>query len=394
MLIRALTRRVNSVNYFGLIEILSRLVNWSYLPIVAFLVSASSYGDIVLYFTYITLVMSLGALGQNRTILKFGNDEELFYHSMFISLLSTLMICLFVIFVLGLSFVLLPISVLLVFMNNICTRLRLINGVRDFGFIKVLHPVMKLVFFITGLFIFDIEPLYLYMLTEMLASIFVSLYILFKLKVNIYKLDGRCFRKTLSFGFPVFVQTVFSLMVQYGDKIYVSERFGNVILADYYFVSVFCSGVGFIFAYYSQKYEVKIYQANSFDTALNATKAFLYRSLSSGILFFPVSLLAYYFSTKVSNEYQFNLYLMVLYYICSLILVLSTSFYYLVAYLDMNKYIIYYSVLLAAMYYLFVFCFVDSIGIYAMPIASIASTLLIVISMLTFVFKKKNSLLC
>ncbi|MBE3663170.1 hypothetical protein BOO91_19795, partial [Vibrio navarrensis] len=340
MLIRALTRRFNSINSFGLVEILSRLVNWSYLPIVAFLVSASSYGDIVLYFTYITLIMSLGALGQNRTILKFGNDEELFFHSLFISLLSTLTICCIAIFVLNLSFILLPIAVLLVFISNICSRLRVVNGIEDFKIIKISHPAIKLAFFISFNFISDVEPLYLYIFTEFISSIFVFAYIISKLKINIYKVSYGGFRRSMLFGLPVFIQTVFSLMVQYGDKIYVSEKFGNVVLAEYYFVSIFCSSVGFIFAYYSQKYEVKIYQAHNIDIALNTTKAFLYRSLLSGIMFFPFSLLAYYFCTAISSEYHFNIYLMVLYYICSLILVLSTSFYYLVAYLDINKYII------------------------------------------------------
>ncbi|WP_417585603.1 lipopolysaccharide biosynthesis protein [Nitrincola sp.] len=361
------------------------------MPLIGLLIPVDSYGDIVLTFTYVVILMSVGQLGQNRTILRFeGIKFATFETSSAIALLSSIIIAGIAVKILEIHSLVIFAVVFIVYLNLLYSKCRVDNNIVAFSILKLSYPILKLLSFFALMFFADLNLSIGYVIAEIFSS-FISVLVgirFIKFKKAFNKIEVPLFMK---FGIPVFFQTILLHVIQYGDKIFVSSYFGKIVLANYFFVSIFCTCVVFLFSYFSQKYEVIIYRAKNWNEAKRRTTNYLIKCLMSGFAFFPIALLSYLIAVQVNGDYDINYRLMLLMYASSLLGAFTNSYFYLIGYLNKNSLIIKYSLFLCLLYVTFIFTGVEQLGIYVMPAANIFATLvsLIVFSRLITTLRQK-----
>lgn len=65
----------NKVMNYGLIEVVSKGINWITLPLLALVTTAVLYGEVAYYYLIIVLTGTFFAFGQNRVILSSQDNE-------------------------------------------------------------------------------------------------------------------------------------------------------------------------------------------------------------------------------------------------------------------------------------------------------------------------------
>lgn len=326
-------------NSFGFIEILSRLINWGCLPLVSLYVAPDVFGQVVLLYSYIIFITALGGFGQQRIILMYGSrDVTSFYASSLISLLAVFFIFFIASYFLTINTMLLPVVVISVLINNLVSLSRSRESFFDFCLYRIGSSVSRLLFVV--IFLMCDPSIQSYIYAEIAAILSISIFWVFKGRASFttsnfdvnYKKLMVCF----SFGFPLFLQVFVTYLLQVGDRFVISKLLGHEALGAYFFVSVFCTCVAFIFSFNAQKYEIRIYNSVEFKEAKSWSLEFCKNSLKHCLYFFPLSCAAYYVLALVSKKYDMDFYLMAqlyLFHSFSIFFITST---FLFSYLNKN----------------------------------------------------------
>lgn len=362
-------------NNFGFAEISSKLINWVCLPTVALIITPSLFGQIVLLYSYITIISILGAFGQQRAILMYAiKDSSTFYHTSIISIATALIISILVILLFDLSLLLLPIVLINIMVNNCVSLFRSMDNFKAFAFYRLAAAGGRFSFVI--IFILVNPTLESYLFAELSSIALVFVIGILKKSVQVknfcFKFDFKKITNLFGFGLPLFLQAGITQITQTGDRFIISSNLGSIALAKYFFVLVFCSSVAFIFAFNAQKYEVKIYRAISLDEARLNTFLFCLQSLKHGFFFYFISLFSYYVLTKASVEYSFDLIFMTSLYIYFYSNIFFTGLTYFFCYIGKSTLLILLTVLNGTAFMALIFIFIERIELYAISIAGIA----------------------
>lgn len=361
-------------NSFGFVEIFSRLINWGCLPLVSLLIAPDVFGQIVLLYSYILIITVLGGFGQQRSILMYGaKDDTAFYSACNLTVIAALFIFFSAMLLFNISIFLLPVIILNVLLNNLVSLSRAKENFIEFAKFRIGASLLRFLFVLVLLMI---EPsIESYIFAEFISVSTIIILGLIKstlnLKFNCFKLKRKNLIFYFSFGLPLFLQAGMTQILQIGDRFIIANSLGEVTLASYFFVSIFCSSVAFVFAFNAQKYEVTIYRSENLFFARKNTKAFLKKCLIHAFYFYFISLLLYFLSTLLSKNYSFDFLLMTALYLhfSSNVIFLSLTF--LLTYRLLNKIILFISIFSALLFLIVVYIFIRHIGLYSIPLAGL-----------------------
>lgn len=278
---------------FGLIEVLSKGLNWITLPILALIVSPDFYGEIVYYFIFIVLCSTIMLFGQGRFLLQSKNSD------IDDNLIKTIIVS-FVIFnlmVLGFYFygsgglkyyLVLMCAFLLTVYTNYSLKFRILNKPKQFLLCRTYYLVRFLVFL--GFFSFYNKIILYYFYIELFL---LFLYNLFLFKFKYVSLTG--FFLLFKSGFFLTIYGCAMYIIMNFDKLYIGYFFEKKLLAEYALAFSAATSIGFISSYFSIKYEREIYISSNYNEAIQVSQKFLKSTIISSLIVSPFICLAYYF---------------------------------------------------------------------------------------------------
>lgn len=366
-------------NKFGFVEIISRLIIWCTLPICAIFLSPKDYGEVIIIYAFLVIVSAIIIFGQGRAVLKFskkGNDYNLFIPLTICTVFAIILILTSVI--INVNYIELIIASYFSSCIVIITNMSRANHeIEFFTFLRLGSAVLRIII-VSLLVVLFSKNFYIYY--ELFCSIIVfiiGLIVYGKKNTNSIKIDRENLVKSLTFGLPLLIQSVFLVTAQHIDKILVAKFLGTEELGSYALMFSFCSSVSFLFAYFSQKFEIKIYQSDSFMMAKRYAIKFKKVCLKSCVIFYFISLTAYYtFTSLINSEYEFFLIEMSILYIsqCLNIWVLEAS--YLFSHLNKNSAIMISSGCSAIVSLIVIYILVSKYGVLGVAISLVISSLI------------------
>jgi O-antigen/teichoic acid export membrane protein len=371
---------VISGNLFGFIEVLSRLVVWSTLPILALNVIPGLYGEIVLIYVWITIISGGLLYGQGRAVLRYYEKISFWKinSSIVIIVMLSFIISILLIVFLEYSWMVLYISILIVLHQLILNASRVEKDIKVFSFFKLGYAVLRFLA-IVGLLIFS-PTAETYIVIE---SAVITLIIISQFTYYLYGRSSKVFtcfcftdiKKKIIFGTPLGLQTLASLMILHVDKLIVASYLGAKELGNYFFMFSFCSCVSFLFAFNAQRYEVKVYKSENFNTAIEQSVTCFKKNLFYGAIFFPIASVSYFIAMQVSVDYQYMPFLMAILYLSQLLNVFIIKYSYLFTYMAKNKYIMIASIFGAITSTIFMLFSINFLGLVGIVLASIIGNL-------------------
>lgn len=276
---------------FGLIEVLSKGLNWITLPILALIVSPDFYGEIVYYFILIVLCNTIMLFGQSRFLLQSkSNDIEG-------NLVKTVIVSFFIfnLMVFGLYFygvedlnyyLVLICAFLLTVYSNYSLKFRVVNDTKKFLLCRTYYFIRFLVFLI----FFSLYN------KKILYYFYIELFLLFLYNLFLFK-----FKCVSLGGLPLLFKSGFFLTI-YGcsiyvimnfDKLYIGHFYEKKLLAEYALAFSAATSVGFISSYFAIKYEREIYTSLNYNEAIKFSKKFMNSTILSSLIVSPFICLAY-----------------------------------------------------------------------------------------------------
>lgn len=380
-------------NNFGFVEIISRMINWGCLPIVALFAEPETFGQIVLVYSSIIIVTTLGGFGQQRAILMYAHcDHTAFFYANILSITAAIIIGFSTVLFFHLSPIITLIVLLNVQINNLVSNARSTNDFFTFSVLRVGITLSRFVFVMVFLSIKLSITVYLY--AEFFSALLVIVIWFFVKPLPLnrasFKTDFNKIFSLFSFGLPLFLQSGVAQITQLGDRFIVSSSLGEAVLASYFFVSVFCSSVAFIFSFNAQKYEVRIYRATDIIEAKKNTTEFCVTSLKLTVIFYFISLSLYFLITYFGGKYEFDFLLMTSLFVNSSLFVFSIAMNYYFSYLGKNKYIILLSSGTAILFIAIVYFLISKLGLYSIAIAGFIVSLIYFLLFLFSVIKLKG----
>ena len=295
-------------NNFGIIEVLSKGINWFTIPFIAILSTPELYSEVVLYYTYITIITTIVSFGQGRVILKYSSkiDDWPFFISIFISLLITLLMivcCL----IYGLNYLLVIAAYLSCFLNFACLKCRSVEDSKNFLFLRISYSLLRSLFVLLSVIYF--EELKYYIFAECLAA-FLPLAICFikkdfitvLLRPNIGK-----YKTTINLSFPIFIQSLILLISSHLDKIMIGKFLDMELLANYAIILSLSSSTIFLFSYFAMHYEKEIYRSD-IKQAVTLSNKFTKNSIFGFFIYSFVLVLIYCLFNEFKSDYGFYIF--------------------------------------------------------------------------------------
>ncbi len=386
-------------NAFGYVEVLSRLLNWAVLPLVSFIITPNVFGEVVLIYSFIVFSANVGLFGQNKTILVYGaRDKFIIFYPIFLILFFSQFISIFIntLYEFGLIFILA--SCMSSCLLGYSYYYRVKDNVFSFSILRIGQSLSRLVF-ISAFLIYD-ASIEFYLYAEILGMVFTVLLLNAKnffsinLITKILIVRGKvCHRHNLAdlkladlklafiFGLPIFIHTAIINLSGILDKMIITYWFGSEALANYYFAMVFCSCVGFYYAFTAQRYEVRVYRTTKYKHAIKIVKCYLSTNLIfSSLMAFPF-LLIYYAICFFSKKYNFDFIIFVLCYIFSVFSLVPICISFIATSMGKNILILYSSIVNIVSFLVLVLVFMSYFGeeIYFIPLAGIISQVLLML---------------
>lgn len=278
---------------FGLIEVLSKGLNWITLPILALIVSPDFYGEIVYYFILIVLCSTIMLFGQGRFLLQSKNsniDDNLIKTGIVSFVVFNLMVLGFYFYGSGdlKYYLVLMCAFLLTIYTNYSLKFRVLNKSKQF----LLCRTYYLVRFLTFLIFFSLyNKIILYYFYMELFLLF--LYNLFLFKFKYVSLSD--FFLLFKSGFFLTIYGCAIYIIMNFDKLYIGYFFEKKLLAEYALAFSAATSVGFISSYFAIKYEREIYISLNYSEAIKVSRKFLKSTIISSLIASPFICLAYSF---------------------------------------------------------------------------------------------------
>ncbi|HDY7975441.1 TPA: lipopolysaccharide biosynthesis protein [Vibrio vulnificus] len=327
-------------NSFGASDVISRLIIWCALPLCAIFIEAKDYGELVLLYTYISILSPILLFGQGRAVLKYAGEKSNFSTSTPVLICSAVTTLIFVpvYYYDPIKVNILLAAYLLSIIMILSNRSRVYSNIKTFVFLRLGYGIARLMLLlILSLFFTIFYYVYVEIISIFVVLIPTAIYLLLCKEKKI-KFDVTDIKKSALFGFPLFLQSVFLVISQHFDKIFIAHYLSKEHLGNYAFMFTFCSCVSFIFSFFAQKYEVKVYQADTLNQAKSYSKDFFCMCVKASGVFYFISVACYYISTVLaSGNYEFMPLDMTLLFFSQCINMLILKYSYVLTFLEKNS---------------------------------------------------------
>lgn len=350
----------NKIMHYGLIEVVSKGINWTTLPLLALVATAVLYGEIAYYYLIIVLTGTLFAFGQNRVILS-SQDNEVEIKKNISILISFFLVIIVEALVYFLGYLELKLFFAILcgcffaIQNNLSLAFRAQNRINDFALLKTYYIVRIIIIFLVVYFTRSVEW---YLFFELLILI------LYFLAFSKFKFINKNFNiiSSLKDGLILVMYAISMYLITNVDKFYIEYLFSKEVLASYYFLFSISTSFTFISAYFSIKYERDIYNSSNNTMARLRASEFSKKTIFFSILIFPFILFFYYlYVSFTSLDYKPYWFMMV--FMAQLIYFLSIKETYVLTYLKRNKIIFYCSFFVLFFSLLLNFILIKFIGV-------------------------------
>lgn len=328
----------NKVMNYGLIEVVSKGINWITLPLLALVTTAVLYGEVAYYYLIIVLTGTFFAFGQNRVILS-SQDNEVEIKKNISILISFFLVAVVEALVYFLGYLELKLFFAILcgcffaIQNNISLAFRAQNRINDFALLKTYYVVRIITIFLVVYFTRSIEW---YLFFELLILI---VYFLAFSKFKFIKNDFNVIT-SLKDGLILVMYAISMYLITNIDKFYIEHLFSKEVLASYYFLFSLSTSFTFISAYFSIRYERDIYNSPNYTVARLRAGEFAKKTILFSILIFPFIFLFYYFYVGFTSL-DYKPYWFIMVFIAQLIYFVSIKETYVLTYLKKNKIIFY-----------------------------------------------------
>lgn len=370
---------------FGVVEVVSKAINWGALPLVALLVGPEKYGSAVLIFAFITIYSSLIMFGQGRSILKHYDNADSWVVgpvAIIISIAAVVMLLSAIALGVDQPWLIILVSTLVAIHTLIGLKLRVLQDTKRYLQLRLSYVVVRFLLALWSLYAF--ESLVYYLVAEFLA-VAISLLALNKLVMETGKeiivTSATNIMPIASMGLPLFLQALSGLIVSNVDKVVLARYLGSAELGQYAYLFAVASSFAFVNAYYAIKFEVLIYRSSGASDAIMHADNFLKGCFSGALMAAPVLMGFYYVSTIFNNQIRFQPMLFIVVFLGQLFLAVSLRGSYLLTYKEKNGIILLVGVIAALVNVVGNFLIVPRYGLAGAAIISLLSFFVLAVLM-------------
>lgn len=281
---------------FGHVEILSKALNWIYIPLIALILSPDDLGSLVLILSYSLFFQTIFAFGQIRLVLR--NFAERSTSALVVPCIISLGIFVLVSIVLVISNINLMLAALTGFL--LCEFAFLTYAIRTTGNrilflkIKIGFGVMRIISS-TALAFKGCSGEYTYVISEILSiTVVVSVYS-GPIKKLFYEftVTAQEFFKNIIEGKALAAHSLLLLSVATFDKVILQKYISLEDIGLFGVTVSFATTATFVLAYFAQQYEILIYRAESSSDAMENSRLFFTNATIWTLMYIPVSTAAY-----------------------------------------------------------------------------------------------------
>ena len=258
---------------FGIIEVFSKGINWLTIPILAILTTPEIYSQVILNYTYITIITTVVSFGQGRVILKYcsKNLKWPFYVVNIFTIKITILLIIYCLYN-NYNYFLIVAGYLMCVHNFACLRYRSIEDVNNFLSLRVSYPILRSVFVLFSILYF--EKLEYYVFAECMAAFIPLIFTFLKEDFNskVLNVNFNQLETSVKLSFPIFIQSIILLISGQMDKLMVGKFLGMEFLASYGVIISLSTSTVFLFSYYSMLYEKDIYRSDKLESVILSDK--------------------------------------------------------------------------------------------------------------------------
>jgi O-antigen/teichoic acid export membrane protein len=371
---------------FGHVEVISKGLNWLYIPILALIVRPEVLGEIVLIQSTVAILSSILIFGQNRVVLKYSTPEKslVFLVSL---LIVTGIACLLIFFDTVINYLIYPYVIIATYFITIHTLLSLALRANEnlylFKVVRLTHVFIRLIIGCTLIYIFE-NPIF-YLLGDLIGVIIA--FIIYRLLCDNNKHVNKIVKENVKaealayfkFGIPLFIQGLVAALSANIDRFILNDYGYKEIMGSYGIIVAISSSIAFILAYYAVIYEVKIYRARDSAQAEIISIRYLKNSIYSSLLITPLLLVVYYIIYCINPALMFYPFVFLTFITCNILMINYCKYTYLCAFSNKTNLILKVSLILAVLLIIFNYLLIPSYGMQGAAWAKLISILITLI---------------